>query len=110
MRDAGRHTVAEWVAILAAAPVPTKRGAAGMPGKAVPPAKPAVSRPRASRADAVLVPPEPEPEVEEPPTDVEMPEPPVVDEEDPDVDIPEPADPRDPADDPVPRNGREMAK
>lgn len=106
VRDAGRHTVAEWVAILAAAPVPSKHLAAGMPGKVAPPSKPSISRPRASRADAVLVPPEQEPDIEEPPADVDVPEP-VFIEADPDVDILEPKDPRDPKDDPLPKHERE---
>nr|MDO8087945.1 hypothetical protein [Candidatus Sigynarchaeum springense] len=103
MRDATRHTVTEWVRILAAAPMPRGRGKGGGPGIARSHV-PAPAAPRhVSRVHAKLVPPEPEPVVEELPSDVEMPEPENVPEQNPDVDIPEPDDPRDPMDDPVPR-------
>jgi hypothetical protein len=101
VRDAERHDVAGWVAVLEHAPVPTKRASTLAPGQTQ--RVTSTPRPRASRDKAKLVPPEPEPEVEEPPADVDVPEPQFVDDENPDVDIPEPANLRDPLDDPVPR-------
>jgi len=103
VRDATRHTVAEWLRILAAAPLPRKRGPSRLPVKAMPAIAIPVSKRPGLRELAHVVPPEPEPEIEEQPSDVEVPEPKDIPEPDPDVDIPEPENPRDPMDDPVPR-------
>ncbi|MEX2683658.1 MAG: hypothetical protein Q6373_018935, partial [Candidatus Sigynarchaeota archaeon] len=102
IRDAKRHPVIDWLRILAAAPVPNRQANVDAGETTSRPALPRVARPGASRRDAKLVPPEPEPEIVEQPADVDLPEPEFV-EQDPDVDLPEPADPRDPLDDPVPR-------
>jgi len=111
VHDAARRTVAEWLDILAAAPVPRARKPAAAPSrKALPAVSIPVPRRPGTREHAVLVPPEPEPEVEEQPSDVEAPEPGEIPEPNPGVDIPDPADPRDPLDDPVPRDKKGSKK
>ncbi|MEX2682236.1 MAG: hypothetical protein Q6373_011585 [Candidatus Sigynarchaeota archaeon] len=57
IHDAKRHPVADWLRILAAAPLPSGRGIGVAGGTAPRPGQAQVARPRASRSNAKLVPP-----------------------------------------------------
>lgn len=90
--DALRRTAAQWAGLLVAAPVPRKHAATTRPTPPLPaPGTPAPPSRPGSRVRAVLVPPDPGPDIEK---------------ADPDVDVPEPADPRDSMEDPQPRAKR----
>ncbi|MEX2684154.1 MAG: hypothetical protein Q6373_021470, partial [Candidatus Sigynarchaeota archaeon] len=82
VHDATRHTVPEWLGILAAAPKPRARKPPAPSRQALPAVSIPIPRRPGSRERAVLVPPEPEPEVDEQPSDVEQPEPDEVPEPD----------------------------
>jgi hypothetical protein len=104
VHNAMQRTVAQWAGLLVASPAPRKHVAARHPAPPLTAANAQwPSKELGSRTRAMLVPPDPEPDVDEPSPDVDIPDPAYVDEDNPDVDIPEPDDPRDPLDDPQPK-------